>query len=783
MPKQTIKNWLQVLVSVVLLLLVQTFATECAASQYLYLGGQAPADPELLAPAPADGDTVDIDAPGFNWLAEDGADGFILELSRSQDFPESSSLLKQAREQGELSPRSLSATPLITEGESGWLIAGLPLPLYHPSFELGSGNWYWRWRCVFPGGEISSPSFARRFVITRGAISYTVPSLEKLFSRIPEKHPRLFVRPENLDSLRALLRSSEPHRKLFARIEAYADSLFRLPIMEEPLPFPDGKGAYVNKTQSKYLIYRKYYDQARKMGQVLDFMGFCYLMTGERKWAVRARDWLMSLTEWDIDGASSMEINDEVAMPIFLNGARAFDWIHDALSPQERDEIRTMLIERGKKVFATVYKLPFHLRPYHSHEVRLINYLSQAAVVFYGEADEARGWLSYVIPVATTFYPPWGGGSGGYAEGPSYWKMYFNYMLQSAHCLNEALGLDILKTPFYRNNGLYKVYADPYFAAQSPFADTGIGSYWPADKINLYRVATVFQEPLFRWRAENSAPDELPVGETMVPSGVMSFFWLDEGQGHVEPRPPHDLPRSYLFRDIGLAAFHEDPADPEETYLLFRSSPFGAWSHTYADQNAFYIQAFGEALAIQSGYYPFYRSPHHSQWTWHTKAHNTVLVDGEGQKIRDRASRGEIIAFSAGNGEPGSLDYAAGDATAAYGGRLNKFVRHVYYQRPHDFLLVDELEAPRPVRFDWLLHSYEEMEIDREAATVTVARGKARLTVEFLSPAELSFSQTDRFSVPAEFGLPNQWHLTVSTNGEANSALFMVKMKVWEVTE
>jgi hypothetical protein len=466
-----------------------------------------------------------------------------------------------------------------------------------------------------------------------------------------------------------------------------------------------------------------------------------------------------------------------------LNGARAYDWIYDTLSEEERVAIREMLVARGKQVFETVKNLPFHVRPYASHEVRVINYLSQASCVLWGESKEAEEWLSYVIPVVTTFYPPWGGRDGGYAEGPSYWRMYFNYMLQSAFCIKTATGLDILKTPFYRNDGYYKIYGDPYFARQQPFADTGEGVYWPADKINLYRLASVYKNPHFRWRAEMSRPEELPVAETVIPTGVMSFFWLDEGDGHVKPEPPAGLPRSYLFRDIGLVAFHEDPTDPRETYILFKSTPFGSWSHIYADQNAFYIQAFGEALAIQSGYYPFYKSPHHMQWTWQTRAHNTVLVNGEGQITRDRAARGKIVAFCAGNGEPGSLDYAAGDATAAYGGTLDKFVRHVYYQRPHDFMIVDELEAPKPVRFDWLLHSYEKMDIDRHARTVTIKRNKARLSVEFISPKDITFSQTDLFTVPAEFGLPNQWHLTVSTGENSRSALFVVKMKAWKIQE
>ncbi|HUU26905.1 MAG TPA: DUF4962 domain-containing protein [archaeon] len=751
-----------------------------AQSDYLYLGENPVIAADVLHPAPADGDTVLNDAPGFNWLPEEGAQGFILELSRDPDFPEGDILLEKAKTQGPLIQSSFSSTPQVVQGRESWLVSGLPLCLYHPSFKLGSGRWAWRWRCVFEGNELSPPSAARQFVVSRDAVEYVVPPVAKLLSRIPTRHPRLFLQPEELDDFRSLIDISEPHRRLWERIEACADTLLELPIMQEPPPDPEGP--------FDYSFWRNYYDQARKMGQVLDFLSFCYLVSGDTKWSDRAREWLLALTKWDPEGRSSMKNFDEVAMPVLLNGARAYDWIYDALSEEERTVIRQMLIVRGEQAYDRWWEGLYHIKPFSSHATRLVNYMSQVACVLYGEAEEPEKWLGYILPMVTTFYPAWGGRDGGYSEGPSYWMMYFNYMLQSAFCIEKAMGLDIMKKPFYRNNGYYKIYAYPYFARQLPFGDTGIGDYWPADKINLYHLATVYRNPYFRWRAENSKPAELPVNETVIPTGVISFFWLDEGPGHVEARPPDDLPRAYVFRDVGLAALHQDLTDPDETFMLLKSSPYGAWSHIYADQNSFYIQGFGEALAIQSGYYPHYGHPHHVSWTWNTHAHNSVLVDGQGQKIRDRASRGRIIAFSVGSGLPGSMDYAAGDATEAYEGRLERFVRRVFYQRPHDFLIVDELEAPKPVTYDWLLHALEQMDIDQAAKTVTIRKGKARLTVEFLSPDELVFSQNNKFTDPPGeiYGqpgnfYPDQWHLTVSTAKKAKAAVFMVKMKVWQV--
>jgi hypothetical protein len=744
---------------------------------YLYLGENPDYGPLVIHPAPAAGDTVFTDPAGFNWLPEEGSRGFILEISRNPQFAQSAELLKEAAGRGPLVPGSLDSTPVVVKGSASWLVAGLPLPLHRPSFKLGKGDWYWRWRCVFSQQEISPPSAARNFTVSPNSLEYTVPPLKELFARIPQRHPRLFIRPEQLDSLHSLLETSQPHKRLYQRIAAYADTLLQLPINQEPPPYPDER-------EFRYPLWRDYYDLARKAGQVLDFLGFCYMMTGESKYSDRAKEWLLAFAGWDLEGTSSMSYNDEVAMPILLNGARAYDWIYDALNQSEQETIRQMLIARGEQAYARWQRSDYHLKPYTSHQTRLINYMSQVGVILYGEAEEPKKWLSYLLPPVTTFYPGWGGRDGGYSEGPSYWMMYFNYMLQSAHCIHSAMGLDVLKKPFYRNNGYYKIYAYPYYGVLRPFGDTGIGAYWSADKMNLYRLASAHRNPYFRWRAEMSKPEEMPVSETMIPTGVMSFFWLDEGPGHITPKAPDDLPGAWAFRDIGLVAFHEEPGNPQETYFLLKSSPYGAWSHIYADQNSFYIQGFGEALAIQSGYYPHYGHPHHTEWTWQTRAHNSVLVDGQGQKIRDRTSRGKIIAFSAGSGLPGSVDYAAGDATEAYEGRLKKFIRHVYYQRPRDFLIVDELEAPKQVRFDWLLHALEKMEIDKRHNTVTIHRGKARLVVEFLSPEELTFSQTNRFTAspgrayPEGYAYPDQWHLTVSTRKKSEAVSFVVKMKV-----
>jgi hypothetical protein len=237
----------------------------------------------------------------------------------------------------------------------------------------------------------------------------------------------------------------------------------------------------------------------------------------------------------------------------------------------------------------------------------------------------------------------------------------------------------------------------------------------------------------------------------------------------IRPEPPKESQTAALFAGVGWAGFHSALDKPQEdTFFLFKSSPFGSVSHSHADQNSFCILKGGKALAIPSGHYgPSYGMPHHAAWTRQTKANNSVLINGEGQVVRSAEAKGKIVDFK----HQKAISYLCGDATAAYSGRLTKFLRHVLFLRPGVFLLLDELESPGQARYQWLLHSFEEMKIHESEGEVTSSRDEAYLRIRLASEGGLSFSQTDQFDPPFNEGnpkeyqreVPNHWHFTAST--------------------
>ncbi|MFC1717687.1 heparinase II/III family protein, partial [Candidatus Poribacteria bacterium] len=382
-------------------------------------------------------------------------------------------------------------------------------------------------------------------------------------------------------------------------------------------------------------------------------------------------------------------------------------------------------------------------------------------------------WLEYSLKGLMTFYPHWGGRDGGWAEGISYGQGYNNVYLGAVEGL-RAIGLDLWKRPLQRNVRKFFLYCTVPGAEMRPYGDGSDRGGRNTGLAELMRHhARRFGDPACRWWA-----DQLPLSRT--PDPLLALMTED----NVESVPPANLPQAKMFRDVGWAALHSHLAEPDkDTLLLFKSSPYGSVSHSHADQNSFSILKGGKALAIPSGYYgPSYGQPHHAEWTRQTKANNSILVNGDGQIVREAWARGQITDFD----DDQQMAYVCGDATEAYGDKMARFVRHILFVRPALFVVLDEIAAPQPSRFHWLLHGLEEMDVDESAGTVVLKHAGKSLEARVCSPGSMSFSQTDAFDTPYNAGIPedfhkempNQWHLTASTDDASRETRICATMLV-----
>ena len=230
----------------------------------------------------------------------------------------------------------------------------------------------------------------------------------------------------------------------------------------------------------------------------------------------------------------------------------------------------------------------------------------------------------------------------------------------------------------------------------------------------------------------------------------------------VAPKAPIDLPRSKYFPDGGFAGLHSDLIDSERISLYFRSSWWGSYGHAHADQNSFVINAYGEDLAIDSGFYPYFQSPHHKNYTRKSYAHNTITINGgKGQPGRDIESEGKITGFLSHT----DFDFVSGDASKAYKtdilsspATLDKFNREIIYIRPDTFIIIDDLKAldGETASFEFWLNAQEDVKLYKNANGAKITKGNAQLDATVVYPKKVTGRFIEGFAGPDLINYPRE---------------------------
>lgn len=689
-----------------------------------------------LYPCPPDGAQVGVNPPGFAWWLAPGAATYRLTVRDSA-------------------------------GKPVYQADALREPVHLPARTLAPGRYRWDVEACGDSGAVLARRGEWIFDVPNGLPELPWEDPRKILARVPPEHPRYVFLKADLPRLRATLGTTR--RAAWEQVKQAAGRALKLPLPERPAYHTfEGRA----RQRMGYKVYFREF--RRRVDAALSPLSLAWLLTGDERYGERAKKLLLEIGSWTVEGPMSLlsPFGDEPGLTMARHGQRAYDWLYPLFSASEREQARAMTVARGRQILERLRKARYLATPAESHNGRLIAYLSEYAIVLRDEAPDSAEWLDYSLRALTTFYPHWGDSDGGWAEGISYALAYNTIYLGAIESLRAAAGFDLYKRPFFRNARRFFLYCASPVGEMKPFGDGTERGVGVGGALLLTHHARRFNDPHSMWWA----------GQTGHAASDALISMVTEDT--VKPAPPSSLPSAAVFRGIGWAALHSALDRPQEdTFFLFKSSPFGSVSHSHADQNSFAILKGGSALAIPSGYYgPAYGMPHHAEWTRQTKANNCILVNGEGQVVRDSRAQGRIAAFR----HQKALTYVCGDAAQAYQGKLTRFLRHVLFLRPGVFVLLDEVAAPQPAGFSWLLHAFDKMETDSAAGTVKSVRAGASLLVRLACGAGLAFSQTDVFDTPYNEGNPpeyhekveNQWHFTARTKQRAREARIAAAMVV-----
>ncbi len=485
-------------------------------------------------------------------------------------------------------------------------------------------------------------------------------------------------------------------------------------------------------------------------------LALAWLAGGDERYARAACRRIASISRWDPDGASSITHNDEAHMSVIWHGANVCDWVWDQFTDDERELVVDQFRRRGRITYEHMHGHgSYGVSRFDSHAGREIVFLGLIGLVFHDRVPEAVEWLEWLRPVLSGIWPIWSGDDGAWAEGPSYGLAYITIMTMFATALKRGAGVDLYQRPFWRNHARWRSVIQPPYAEWVGFGDhteRWRGSWRStADLVEIIARETGSGEFGDYVAAVRAAAEQLTDAAEREAPMVSAQGYL----GQPVPGGQGDGGRlGHVFADAGWAGIRTAPDLPKrDVAFLFRSSPYGAVSHSHANQNDFVIHVAGKVMAMPSGYYDGYGSNHHAHWVWHTRSHNCLTLSEAGQIQRSHESAGAVEQLF----EDERLVYFRGVADDAYR-EAERCRRHVaYLKRSGAFVLVDEFAAAAgaSVAVQWNLHSWAAFQVDEARRAFRLEREDSVLSGWVLHHANGYFTLTSGWDPPPTAG-PNR---------------------------
>jgi chitodextrinase len=578
---------------------------------------------------------------------------------------------------------------------------------------LPAGSYKWR---VTSNGTASS---VRQFTVPATATPFLVPAMSSVLSQLSSK-----PRPRGLpDATTLATMKSQRSSAVNALLNDVKSKI------KEPLPGTNGgDSARYSDATLRALAAAAYSQQGAYYNE-----------------AIRR---LMNLASWDARGSTSYTNDMAGSRVVAWALAVGYDWLYPRLSSSQKSQILAALKARVTDMYSGVMA-SIEARPRDSNGNQSLATTAVIAALIAPDLPEATTWLNETLPLALNSINPWAGEEGGFSnsEAQGFWDL--GGQLLPWYALRWSTGIDVAKKAWVKNWARYMTYFSPIGTPAHLFGD-GLEMDITENRARFGKGHTYFAPtPLGRWYASKlSGEDQTGLEYLMAPPADFTTATFPAG-----------TPSTLLLPTIGQIAMHSDLSNPARTSVYFKSSPapYGAFNHSHADQNGFVVNSGGQRLAIESGYYDGYKTPHWTEWYHQTRAKNAITYDGgKGQVFYEQGGKMGHGAFTR---HVGGSDYeiVTGDATPAYAGALTKAERSLVYLRPNLILVYDNLASDIARQWEWNIHSIKAMNV-LSGSKVSIENNGQTLCVEVLNGPPRRFEQTDRFTADPSGTHPQQWH-------------------------
>jgi len=522
-------------------------------------------------------------------------------------------------------------------------------------------------------------------------------------------HPRLLFGREEIEKMRTYM-ATPAAKLLMDRLIAYRNA-----------SRPDGNDNFLRDAT----------DGQRQGFWRMPTVALHYLLTGDEASLRDAIGFIEKFNKhrhWELGDERDSGMS---AANIMIGAALTFDWVYDKLDPELRESFRRKLWHHARAMYygGHLKKNPaiayWQNDPQNNHRWhRDAGMILCAFAAARGEPQEQ--WLLGEIKREMEFIARWLPNDGTSHESPSYLVFGGAHLFLALQASDRGFGTSFLELPFVRNAGHFRIQTiKPGFQDAFLYGDGGgfggyNGFYWKA--------AAVYEQGDIM-----AGLDRL---QAVTPS-AFEFAWFDViwRDPNIETGRIESLPTRVVFPDVGTVIVRDNWSD-NAVAAMFRSCPLGGYTlnrfrnehdfmyinvaHDDPDANSFVINVGPRTVLETDGY----------SYSKKSANHNTVLVNGIGQEALGRAEGGQWNQPATGQTDMSRMAYltawkqqdkfviAEGEAAGAYLAlndsrrnahrpALERFRRTFVWVEGEYLLVLDDLEAPQEVTYDWLMQGYQ----------------------------------------------------------------------------
>ncbi len=531
------------------------------------------------------------------------------------------------------------------------------------------------------------------------AESLQTPTPETALKTLRKGHPRLIMLDRDLERAREMIEKHPEARRYSESLRRSAERI----LSQKPVEY--------------VIVGPRLLSQSRRCLDRIYTLGLAYRLSGERRFAERAREELMAAAGFP-DWNPSHFLDTAEMCHAFAIG---YDWLYEVLSPKDRQVVKEAIVEKGLKPAMKVYEKDgwWAKTAYNWNQV-CNGGIGIGALAIGDEEPEISGRiLSYAvrsIPRSMRTFGP----EGAFPEGPGYWGYASRYAVYFFAALDSALGTDfgLSVIPGFSEAGMFRIYFCGPIGMTFNFADAGSGC---GSAPQMFWMARRYDRPIYAWHQRQCVRRPNP----------LDLVWFDpRGKGPAG----NDLPLDRHFKGVDAVFLRSKWEDENAIFVGFKGGD-NRVNHSHLDLGSFVLDALGHRWAVDLGP-DNYNLPAYfgsKRWTYYrlrTESHNTLVINGKNQSASAPAP---IIGF----GSTNERGWAVADMTRAYPDVKGKVLRGIGLLNRSHVLVQDELSSTEPVEVVWGMVT--DASVDINAGSAILTHGDARLMARVLEPAEARF--------------------------------------------